>query len=99
MSAALSDPLLAGLAVARLAVVALGAAVAYRGFRSYRRTGERAMLAFGVAFGLIAADPLVTALAGLLLDPRTVGYVAVAGDVVLYGAAFSLVLVALYRLA
>jgi hypothetical protein len=92
----LADPLLAGLAAARLAVVALGAAVAVRGIRGYRRTGNRLMLALGVAFALITANPVVTVVAGALLDNRTMGFVAPATTLVLYGTAFALVLVALY---
>jgi len=88
-----------GLVVARLAVFGLGVAIAVRGFRGYRRTGSRPLLAFGVAFTLLSLDPLVGPLLGQFLGARTVGYVAVAGDVVLYGGAFSLVLYALYRLS
>ena len=88
-----------GLAVARLLVFGLGAAVAWRGVRGYRRTGSRPLLAFGVAFALISLDPLVAPLAETFFGARTVGYVVVAGDVVLFGTAFSLVLYALYRLA
>ena len=99
MSVSLADPLFAVFTVARLAVVGLGAVVSYRGFRGYRRTGSRAMLAFGVAFALITANPLVALVADQVLDPRTVGYVVVASNVVLYGAAFALILYAIYRLA
>lgn len=95
----MTRPLLLGLAIARLLVLALGAAIAVRGVRGYRRTGSRPLLAFGVAFALISVAPLVGPLTGTFFSARTVGYVTVAGDVVLYGAAFSLVLYALYRLA
>ncbi|MFB6296379.1 MAG: hypothetical protein ABEH66_06020 [Halobacteriales archaeon] len=96
MTGLLADPLLAGLTAARLAVVVLGAVVAARGVRGYRLTGNRLMLALGVAFALVTVDPVVTAAAGAVLDGRTTGFVSQATTLALYGTAFSLVLVALY---
>ena len=87
------------LVVARLLVFALGVAIAVRGFRGYRRTGSRPLLAFGVAFALISVEPIVGPLTGFYFSARTVGYATVTADVVLFGAAFSLVLYALYRLS
>lgn len=94
----MTDAVLIVLVAARLAVFGLGVAVAVRGIRGYRRTGSRALLAFGVAFALISLDTLLAPAARLLLDARTAGVVSVAGGVVLFGTAFSLVLYALYRL-
>jgi hypothetical protein len=93
-----TDPVLVVLSVARIGVVILGLAVAARGLRGYRRTGNRALLAFGVAFGLISLNPFVGMAAGTFFDARTTGYVAFGSDVVLFGTAFSLVLYTLYRL-
>ena len=87
------------LAIGRLLVFGLGIAIAVRGVRGYLRTGSRPLLAFGVAFALISVEPLVPPLVGTFSSARTVGYAAVVSDVVLFGAAFSLVLYALYRLA
>ena len=92
----MTDPILAALSLAYLAVLALGLAVAARGLRGYRRTGSRLMLALGVAFALLSVKPVVAAVTGLLVDARTVGYVRVTSDVLLSGTAFALVLVALY---
>lgn len=94
----MTDPLTLALSAAYLGVVGLGVAVARRGVAGYRRTGSRAMLAFGVAFALISLDPVVALAGNLLLAPATTGYVLVAADVLLFGTAFSLVLYALYRL-
>jgi hypothetical protein len=94
----MTDPVVVVLGVARLGVAVLGLAVAARGVRGYRRTGSHPLLAFGVAFTLISVNPLVALVVGTFFGARTVGYASVASDVVLYGAAFSLVLYALYRL-
>lgn len=94
----MTDAVLVVLVAARLVVFGLGVAVALRGIRGYRRTGSRALLAFAVAFALISLDTLLAPAARVFLDARTVGVVSVAGEVVLFGTAFSLVLYALYRL-
>lgn len=86
------------LGVAQILVFLLGFAIALRAFGGYRRTGSRPLLYIGTAFVLISLQPVVGFVTGFYFSARTRGYATVAADVVFFGVAFLLVLVALYRI-